>query len=62
MKVCRSRLAKTMLEDLKFSGLQGEELDAPLYSNGVTLVGICLLHILLLQSLMLIACSSYLIN
>ena len=40
MKTCRSKLAKTMLEDLKFSGLQGEDLDQPLYSNGVTLVGI----------------------
>ena len=38
MKACRSKLAKTMLEDLKFSSLQGEELDKPLYSNGVTLV------------------------
>ena len=38
MKACRSKLAKTMLEDLKFTGLQGEELDVPLYNNGVTLV------------------------
>jgi len=46
MKTCRSKVAKTMLEDIKFSGLQGEELDKPLYSNGVTLVSIlgnCLL-------------------
>ena len=33
-----------MLEDLKFSGLQGEDLDNPLSGNGVTLV-FCLLHI-----------------
>ena len=38
MKTHRSKLAKSMLEDLKFSGLQGKELDSPLSSNGVTLV------------------------
>jgi len=39
MKTHRSKLAKSMLEDLKFSGLQGNDLDNPLSSNGVTLVG-----------------------
>jgi len=41
MKTYRSKLAKSMLEDLKFSGLQGKELDEPLSSNGVTLVRMC---------------------
>lgn len=46
-----------MLEDLKFSGLQGEDLDKPLYSNGVTLV-FCLLHIKTLFMLLFITCLS----
>jgi len=40
MTMCRCKIAKSMLEDLKYSGLQGKELDIPLSSNGVTLVSV----------------------
>lgn len=67
MKTCRSKLAKSMLEDLKFSGLQGADLDNPLNSNGVTLVCrvcICVYYIVSLHvhTLHLNKCDFYCVH